>query len=826
MNILVVSKSEEEFFFGDSVVSEHKIEFSSDVGQALAYIKSHSLPDMLIIDTLDAGNKAIDLLKNVRGLDEAEDLFIILITGRDEISLEVEGLKHGADEYMRRPLRKESFEAVLHLYEKFIFQRSEKDRFKELAMLYDAVFQQAPIGISISHNEKPLEGRPKEHFEVNQNYMKITGRTAEELLESGWSSITHPDDREKELELYRQMQQGITDSYAMEKRYIRPDGTVVWVDLIANTIDFNVEVENNHICIVQDITERKNAELALNESERSKGILISNMPGMAYRCKNDENWTMLSMSDKCRDILGYQPEDLVDNKKLSYNDVILPEWREKVREAWNSGVNKKKPVDLSYKVQTKDGQVKWVHEIGEAIYGEDGKIEYLEGMVFDDTKRRQTEEDLKFITEHQVWTGLYNRRYLDKYFSEKSALSYKSALILVNMSKLLSLNLSFGYRYYSDIIKKIGSALKAFADENRTLFHISENLFIFYVEKYEFKEDLEAFSRDISKALESLLSLELISGGIGIVEVQGNSDDLDKLISYALIASEETSEDAGERITYFFFDSEMENRHLRRELIKQELSRLATGSNEERLFLEYQPIINIKEGDRIWSFEALARFNSEVLGRLSPLEFIPIAEETKLIIPIGELIIEKAFDFQKTMEASGETNIGLNINLSVVQLREEGFCDKLFALADEKGIKLEKITFEITETALAENLSEINHAIVRLLEKGAEIAIDDFGTGYSSLARERELNVSGTKIDKYFMDKLMTLETFDESIIGDIISMSHKLDNYVVAEGVEHQVQMDFLRIKGCDGVQGYLISRPLSAKDAFSFIKDYQPIG
>lgn len=823
MNILVVSESEGEVLFKGGFEEQYNVNYVADAKPAMDFIENNPLLDILVIDMDLPGKSALDLITQVRNSDCGEDLLISIITSPTNAAAEVEGLKLGADEYIRRPITKETFKAAFKLYEKFAFQRSEKNQFKELAMIYDALFQQAPIGISLSHSDKPLKGQPQEHFEVNKNYMKITGRTKKELQETGWSAITHPDDREREIFLYEQMQQGVTNGYEMEKRYIKPDGSIVWVYLISTAIEVDSYNENSHVCIIQDITERKEAEIALSKSERSNEILISNLPGLAFRCKNDETWTMKALSGKSKEILGYLPEEVIDNAEVSYNDIILPEYREEVKAQWKESVRGHKPLETSYKIKAKDGQIKWIHEASEGVVEEDGRIEYIEGMLFDDTERRRIEDNLKFITEHQVWTGIHNRRYLDKFYSEKRINGGEDALILINMSKLSTLNMSYGYGYYRDIIKNIGTTLTSFANQNRHLFHVSENLFLIYVEKYEGKTELVEFGQNIAHALESLLALEIAGGGIGIVEIQDDSfDDLDRVMGNALIASEEANAECEGRIPCSFFDEEMERQLLRKELIKQELAKVSAGGNGEKLFLEFQPIINLKDNDRIWSFEALARFNSETLGRLSPIEFIPIAEETKLIIPLGEMIIEKAFDFQKQMEEEGHPDIRLNINLSAIQMREEGFLDKILESAERKKISLDRVSFEITESTLMENYGELNHLLEGLVDKGASIAIDDFGTGYSSLARERELNVSYMKIDKYFLDKIMTLKSFDDSIVGDIISMAHKLDNYAVAEGVEHLSQMEFLKMKGCDGAQGYFISRPLSAKAAIKFIKDY----
>lgn len=215
----------------------------------------------------------------------------------------------------------------------------------------------------------------------------------------------------------------------------------------------------------------------------------------------------------------------------------------------------------------------------------------------------------------------------------------------------------------------------------------------------------------------------------------------------------------------------------------------------------------------------MARLRTKELGNISPLEFIPIAEATKLIIPIGWDIIRRAFDFLNKLGSLGYDKISVGINISAIQLFTRDFNKQLFVMMDKMQIDPSNIDIELTESVFASDLNELNKILAELRDHGLKVSIDDFGTGYSSLARERELKVDCLKIDKYFIDKLMEI-SHDKAITGDIIAMTHKRGQRVVAEGVEYEEQKQYLLDNGCDMIQGYLLSKPLDEKEALEFIK------
>lgn len=561
-------------------------------------------------------------------------------------------------------------------------------------------------------------------------------------------------------------------------------------------------------------------EESLKESERSKSVLLSHLPGLAYRCNYDRDWTMQYVSAGCFNLTGYTPENLINNKDLSYNDLIAPEYRKPLWKEWKRILSKKLPFKYEYKIMTAQGERKWVLEMGQGVYDNEGEVEALEGIVLDISDRKEFEDNLKFISEHDTWTGLYNRRYLENLLAQDAQMQStdKRVVISVNLSRIHSLSLSYGFHYSMEVIKKAANALKNHCTVERQLYYPYENRFVFYIKNYKDINELTEFCEDVISTLESVLSIERIGGGIGIVEIdEDNKDDIQLLLKNLLIASEKAIGLYDKEFGFCFFNTDMEAEIIRKEEIKYELAQIEADENYDGIFMQFQPILDIKS-NRISDFEALVRINSNKQDLLMPLEFIPIAEETKLIIPLGYKIFVQAFKFLNKLKENGYVNINVSINISVVQLVEDNFIKNLFELIDEMQVNPANIILEITESMFAMDYYEINGILGILKKLGIKIALDDFGTGYSSLARERELNVNIVKIDKYFSDKILL--DYKESITNDIISMAHKLGHSVIAEGVEHKEQRQYYENCGCDKLQGYLISEPLDIDAAIEFLE------
>lgn len=691
-------------------------------------------------------------------------------------------------------------------------------------LLLDALFMHAPVGISISHDIYGTKGKDEQITYINPMGEKILGRSREELIREGWAKFTHPDDLEENIKYHEKIKSGEIDSYSMEKRFIRPDGSIVWVDMMVLKLNLGKDSNYNHLAIIQDITERKKIEMALSESERSKSVYLSQFPGMAYRCLNDEKWTMQYISEGVKDLTGYDVENLLYNRDVAFVDLIVEEFRQPIYAEWQRVLKEKKSFKMEYQIITASGEKKWVIEMGQGIYNSGDEIEALEGIILDISDRKKIEENLRYYSEHDSWTDLYNMQYLRRILKEdiNKKGTKPRGLISINLSAVQSLIMSYGFYYVQDLIKKTAEALKLFATDNSLLFRTYENRFTFYIRSYEDRIELIEFSFLIKDILKPIWSVEGVGCGIGIYEIdEEDVTDIDEILKKLLIASEKAMSMYEVDFGICFYDTDMEKAIIREEEIKQELTQAVLGNKDKKLYLVYQPIIDVKT-NKISSFEVLARLKSDDLGLIPPMEFIPIAEKTKLIVPMGQKVLYNALKFLKKLKNLGYKDIKLSINISLIEILRKDFVKNILDMINKMDISPKNISIEITESVLISNYEEINQTIATLQDLGFYIAIDDFGTGYSSLARGDELRVNTIKIDKFFIDKLLVVES-EKAIVKDIISMIHKLGYNVIAEGVEDMKQWEYLKDFGCDKIQGYIISKPLKEKSAIKFLENFK---
>ena len=823
IKILIVDDSAVDRLAIKKALNGYLILTAGDGVEALRILEEHDGIDLLILDLNMPKMDGFQVLEALKKDKRFQKLRTIVLTGYDELKNEIKSLKLGAVDYIRKPIHKDLLKVRIDLHAALIHaQRRLERQLDEQALALDMIFDQAPIGIAISYNHDP-EQTPQTVIRINSMFEQIIGRTKEELNRLGWPQVTHPDDLEEDMKNFKQLLSGKIKMYSMDKRYIRPDGSIVWVHMIVAPLKLANDQQSYHICLVQDITGRKTMEEALHESERSKSVFLSHLPGLAYRCNYDRDWTMQYVSEGCFSLTGYPPESLLYNRDLSYNEIIAPEYRETLWDEWKRILAKREPFKYEYEIITATGERKWVLELGQGIYNEQGEVEALEGIVLDISNRKAIEDTLKYNNEHDRWTGLYNRNYLVSLLEKDIRLKKESkkALIGINLSMIQLLTVNYGFQYTQNLIKKVAEALSEHCTDKRILFRPHENRFVFYLLDYKDKNELVDFSNTIIETLESVFVTDRIGGGIGILEIEPGQDeaDIELLLRRLLIASERSISPFGKDFEICFYDEELEALVNRERDIVKALNIIAVDDYvNDQLFLQYQPIMDLKTGS-ICAFEALARLNTKRLGRVPPCEFIPLAEKTKLILPIGEKVMAKAFSFLNKLKEHGFDEIGVSINISAIQLLNPDFPSRLLELISTMQVNPKKVGIEITESVFASDFEYINNIIGKLKDKGLRIAIDDFGTGYSSLARERELKVNCVKIDKYFIDKLLFTDP-KKTITSDIISITHKLGHCAIAEGVEEEVQLEYLKEHGCDRVQGYLISKPLDEEEAIKFLQ------
>lgn len=434
-------------------------------------------------------------------------------------------------------------------------------------------------------------------------------------------------------------------------------------------------------------------------------------------------------------------------------------------------------------------------------------------------KRKQAEKELEIIAYYDEITGLPNRNMFYKNMNKK--LKEKSgALLYLDIDNFKDINDTFGHTFGDLVLKEVANRLltiNSIDGKLDTIYRISGDEYLLDLEEKD-KNYSEEVARQIRTELLKQLTINKqdvrVSVSIGIVFYPEDSRSIENLFKKVELSMYK-AKSLG-RNGYVVYEDSMEKEVAERTLLENNL-RLALERDE--FVLNYQPQIDPFSGDLV-GFEALVRWHSSEYGLVPPDKFIPISEDTGEIVKIGEWILREACKFTLDINKRFNTEIEVSVNISPVQLKQADFIDMLKRTIKEVGVESKVIGIEVTETALMESFEDGLGKLEILKDMGFNIYLDDFGTGYSSLNYLLKLPINTIKIDKSFVDDIMTNEK-GRKITENIINIAHDMDLNVVAEGVEEKEQLLTLKEIKCDIIQGYIFGKPLSDSDAKDFIKD-----
>lgn len=443
-----------------------------------------------------------------------------------------------------------------------------------------------------------------------------------------------------------------------------------------------------------------------------------------------------------------------------------------------------------------------------------------EDLQLELVQHKELHEEISRIAFKDTLTGLANRASLmtrlEEEMQQVDSTLRSGTLFFVDLDDLKSINDNFGHFAGDTIIIAAGEKLvQTMAGSNAFIARLGGDEFIVLLPQYRDVQELAQIADHLVKNLCQDYPLAAttvrISGSIGIASYPHDGTTVEELIKKADNAMYAAKE-AG-RNCWRFFDPAMLRDAQEKMLLTNSLRR-ALENNE--LSLVYQPLLSLKD-NRLVAFEALLRWHSNEHGSVPPGRFIPLAEQSQLIIPIGQWILSQACQFIQTLSNLGYADIRIAVNLSPKQLADEHFVSMVRQLLDTTLIDPSQLELEITESALLTSLDESCAKLHKLKDLGVSLALDDFGTGYSSLTHLRLFPVETLKIDKSFIDNI---PGEDNILVDSLIHFAQSLQMNVVAEGVEFQEQLEYLRVCGCDLVQGYFFSRPLPKQNAIEFLQ------
>jgi len=487
-----------------------------------------------------------------------------------------------------------------------------------------------------------------------------------------------------------------------------------------------------------------------------------------------------------------------------------------VRRALETGA----PYEIDHRIVRSDGAVRIVHESAEVLLDDQGKPSRMIGTVQDITEWKQAEQalqekdaHLEYIAYHDALTGLPNRALLMDRLTHAASRADRSAnrmaLLFIDLDRFKTINDSLGHAVGDAVLQAASDRLKTLVREADTLSRLGGDEFVVLLEDLQDGQDAAHVAEKIIHALEKVLVIGNyplhISASIGISLYPQDGKDAETLMKHADAAMYKAKKNG--RNTFHFYEQGITERVMRRIHLE---SRLRSTFEQRALEVHYQPLVSL-ESQRICGVEALLRWNDPEEGAIPPDHFIPIAEDTGLIIPMGEWVIREACSALKRWDEQGIPLDGfvMHINLSGKQLLQKDLPRRLADVLIETGVPPERIALELTESSIMESETVGLDILTALRRIGVGIAIDDFGTGHSSLSRLKQLPISELKIDRSFIRDI-TEVTGDAAIVQTILALSANLGLRVVAEGVEHAGQEAFLLRHGCQLAQGFYYARPM----------------
>jgi diguanylate cyclase (GGDEF)-like protein/PAS domain S-box-containing protein len=470
----------------------------------------------------------------------------------------------------------------------------------------------------------------------------------------------------------------------------------------------------------------------------------------------------------------------------------------------------------------KDGVIylKWLRI--DQIKNQEGKLINYLARFTDISEKRAAEERIHYLARHDALTGLFNREVLGKQLAKDIENARNSGsrvgVISLNLNRFKNINDSLGHKVGDDLLKELARRFQTCSKKISLAARFGGDTFNFIVPAIFEGSEILPVIHEIMSVLERPLvygELELIvTANIGVSIYPDNGGTAEVLIRNADTAMHKAKSNGGQNF-YQFFEANM-NEYAAERLILENNLRQALARNQFVLF--YQPQVDSKT-EKVIGVEALLRWRRHPTSRVvSPGEFIPILEETGLIIPIGEWVLTEACRQQKKWTIMGRPGIPISVNISAIQFQDKDFLQSLSTIIQESGIEPGYLELELTESVVMRHPEFVIKQLQRIKDMGVNLALDDFGTGFSSLSYLRYFPLDRLKIDQSFVRGLST-DSVNEAIIEAVVALGKSLKIRTIAEGVETKQELDFLRKLECDEIQGYYFSEPLSNEEFVKWI-------
>lgn len=454
-----------------------------------------------------------------------------------------------------------------------------------------------------------------------------------------------------------------------------------------------------------------------------------------------------------------------------------------------------------------------------SVFDKVGQLTNYYGVFSDISIEKETEKELEELTQSDLLTNILNRNAFNELLFEKVNNSIHShAILFIDLDRFKQINDTLGNEVGDQILIEVTNRINSIAGSSDIFARYGADEFVFSRSNIEYQKEAANLAKDITKLFNKPFLINdtevYVTASIGISIFPQDGKDIEKLINKADKAMYFAKQNGRNQYAFYFDDLKKDSKRII--VLEAELRKAIQNKD---FFIHYQPKIGLAKQDII-GVEALVRWNNVKLGFVSPAEFIPIAEDTGLIIPLSEVILEKVCLDILESRSQGKIHIlPVSINIASVHFQQDDFIERINSILMQYNCSPHLLELELTERTVMKDSDDIVNKLVKLKAMGFKISIDDFGTGYSSLSYLNRFPLNYLKIDKSFIQQITNLQD-KQAIVETIILMAHRLHIKVVAEGVETIGQVKLLQQMGCDIIQGYYYSKPLAAKELMDFIE------
>ncbi len=660
---------------------------------------------------------------------------------------------------------------------------------------YKTIFDKAPIGIMYYDSEGKIT-------ECNDSFVQIIGSSKDVLI--GLNMFTSLKDDEL-LHAIRQSLKGQDIFYQNRYRSVTADKQSHIKAHFKGLKDEHDRVTG--IGLIEDITETTKLYNKAKENElRYRALFHANKAVMLLI--DPDNGTILACNKAAQKFYGYSEEELTQKKIQQINVLHPSEINQEMQAA-----REEKREHFFFKHRLKDGTIKDV-EVVSGPFEQQGKT-LLYSIIHDVSDKKKIEQKLKHLYLHDSLTDLPNRNFLHEILQRSIKHvddgETKLAVCFFDLDNFKNINDVYGHEVGDQIIHKAAWRLEKHASLHNTLARVGGDEFVLVLEGMDDLDLITMKIREILKDFEKPLHIEdtehFISTSVGVSVYPDDSKDAKELIKYADMAMYRAKESG--KNTFSFYQEEMTEKLFEKMLIE---SNLRKAIDNEEFTVHYQPQIDLKSGT-ITGLEALVRWQHSEMGLVSPAKFIPSAEDTKLIIPLGEYVLRRSCELLKRWHDRGLYGGVVAVNVSGIQLEYSDFVKTVREVLETTGLHPRQLELEVTESTLMWNKELWIQKLTALKELGITLSIDDFGTGYSSLSYLHKLPIDKLKIDRSFVFNLPADR--DARVLTDsIIALCDSMGLRTIAEGIETKEQARYLVEKKCEDAQGFYFSKPLPPEE------------